>query len=494
MDCKSLMLAVALGITGYCYGQSQDEFIFNMSDLTNDVIAGFVEKSDVVEDEAQIVVPADLDLRDFSVSQRVVFNGFSPRTLTAKLGNLRALINRARTIKAEVSYLFADVKFDGTSLKILELGEGKNGGFRSFDAIFAEGRIWEKFWNYITSLNLPVFYMGPVPTDDPINKIGISLNEKIAWPTFMQKSGRVAFSMGELEAREDFKALDQGAPRGDGSRIADYNGILVYKFRDDREPDSLVELEQFKQAHPSILVLDCVSRPFAANKHLNDILFRSSADTAQYRPACGLYSKKYHAGLAPQIITELGGEYFVIKPLDSGMSNGIIVSSREFLPVDLQRVLGFASATNDPHPYTFNYRPTETQSYEYWKGDTHRNFLVEAYAPSRIIEVLGKKYDATIRVVFGLVHDGDQIHVKFFENWWKLPPKALDEYATLTLKHVSQYRPDLKQLPAAQLTLSNEDECGLRVKMADAMAHAYVKMLVLDSNRKRSDMIGSKVE
>lgn len=494
MNYRIVFLMTALSFAWRCHGQSQDEFIFNMRDLTKKVLESSYEKQQEVDGQAEAVVTVDFDLRDPLVSQRFVFNGFSPRKLAAKLGGLRNLIKRAKTVKAEISYLFADVKYDGTALKILELGEGKNGGFRSFDAVFEEGRIWKGFWNYITTLGLPVFYMGPAPTDDPINKIGISLNEKIAWSTFMEKSGLWSSSMEELKKRADFQALGKDAPSGDGSRLADYKAILIYKFRDDRDPDCLIELEQFKQEYPNVLVLDCASRPFAASKHLNDILFRSGSDTAQYRPVCGLYSKKLHNGLSEKIISDLGGEFFVIKPVDSGMSNGIIVTSRELLGVELRRILAQNSTIGDLHPYTFNHRPTETQSYEYWKGDTNRNFLVEAYAPSRTIEVLGKQYDPTIRVVFGLVHDGDNIRVKFFEHWWKLPPKALDEYAVLTLKHVSQYRPDLKELPAAQLTLSDEDERGVRTMMADAMAHAYVKMLILNNERKVEFAGSSKQE
>lgn len=484
MKYKNLLLVVMLGVAGYCHGQSQDEFVFKMSDLIQKIEASVVEFRDVAIEEVQNVVSPDLDTANALVSQRLVFNGFSPRKLAAKLRGLRNLAQQTNPLKAEISFLFADLKFDGKDLKILELGEGKNGGFRSFDAIFEEGRIWKGFWNYITSLGLPVFYLGPAPSDDPINKIGISLTDKIAWKTFMEKSGLHAFSMDELEARADFQALKKDVVCSNGSCINDYKAILIYKFRDDREPDALVELEQFKQEHPEILVLDCVSRPFAASKHLNDILFRSGSDTAQYRPACGLYPKKYHAGLAKQIIADLEGDYFVIKPLDSGMSNGIIVTSRDFLPTDLQRILTSSHFAKDSHPYTFNHRPTETQSYEYWRGDSNRNFLVESYVPSRTINVLGRPYDPTIRVVFSLVHDGDEVRVKFFEHWWKLPPKPLDEFTVMTLKHVSQYRPDLKELPAEQLTLSDEDECGVRTMMADAMAHAYVKMLLLDHERK----------
>ncbi len=473
-----LLLLAAMGNAVRCIAESPDEFIFSYSDL--------VKKIQVVVPELPLTEGLDgaaQALRFPILDQRSVFNGLTGKSLTKKLSEIKESAGRTTKRRAEISYLFADLKYDGEHLKILELGEGKNGGFRSFDAIFEEGRIWKGFWKYATSLGLPVFYVGPGPSNNPINKIGISLNEKIAWPDFMKKSGLWAWSVQELKARPDFQALASLERSGDGSGVKDYKAIVVYKYRDDREPSHLRALEKFKKDYPDFLVLDCASRPFAASKELNDILFRSSKETAFFRPACKFYPKRYESGLAKQIISDIGGEFFVIKPVDSGMSNGVIMTSREHLDTDLRRILTARVVYNHSHPTTFNYRPTDTQSYSYWFGDTNKQFIVEAFAPSRTITVLGKKYDPTIRAVFALVHDKDAIKVKFFEHWWKLAPKALDEYSILTLKHVSQYRPDLKQLPAKELTLSDADERGMRSLMAGAMARAYVKMLVLENDK-----------
>jgi hypothetical protein len=473
-----LLLLGAMANAIGCIAQLPDEFVFSFSDLVSQI--------KVVNSEIPIIEDLDAGsqaLRFPILDQKSVFNGLTAKTLASKLSKINESAVSTAHCRAEISYLFADLKYDGEQLKILELGEGKNGGFRSFDAIFEEGRIWKGFWNYITSLGLPVFYVGPGPSNDPINKIGISLNQKIAWSDFMEKSGLWEWSLYDLKELPDFKALATAESSGDGSGLLDYKAIIVYKYRDDREPTHLRALEKFKKDYPNFLVLDCVSRPFAASKQLNDLLFRSSEETAVFRPACKLYPKRYETGLDKKILNDIGGEFFVIKPVDSGMSNGVIMTSRELLDMDLRRILSPRMVSSDSHPTTFNYRPTDTQSYSYWIGDTNKQFIVEAFAPSRTITVLGKKYDPTIRVVFALVHDKDAIKVKFFEHWWKLPPKALDEYSILTLKHVSQYRPDLKELPAKELTLSDEDERGMRSLMAGAMARAYVKMLLLENDK-----------
>lgn len=470
---KSVKLLLLLSGLFFCSAESRDEFEFSFEKL--------VEEIKPNEEFSGLDFFGIGDFRKTALDQLAVFNGLTPQLLFDQLRTIKDSIAKSPKPKAEMSYLFADVKFDGQNLKILEIGEGKNGGFRSFDAVFEEGRIWKKFWEYAASFGLPIFYVGQGPSPDPINKIGITLDQKVAWHTFMEVSGRWAKSLAALQDRDDFQELANLAPRGDGSAIKHYKAIVVFKCRDDREPKLLVALEDFKKKYPDFLVLDCVSRPFAASKHLNDILFRSTQDTACYRPACKLYPKEYHTDLAQQIVDDLDSDFFVIKPLDSGMSNGVIMTSVGLLDADLKRILTRKVGSNIGHQGTFNYRPVDTQSYSYWVGDTNRQFIVEAYAPSRTIEVLGKKYDPTIRVVFTLVHDNGTIKVKMLEHWWKLPPKALDEYAILTLKHVSQYRPDLKQLPADELTLSEEDEHLVRSLMADAMARAYVKMLILES-------------
>ena len=54
-------------------------------------------------------------------------------------------------------------------------------------------------------------------------------------------------SMQELESNATFKDLVAQKRSGTGEKVADYKGIVVYKYRDDRESYHLRALENFKK-------------------------------------------------------------------------------------------------------------------------------------------------------------------------------------------------------------------------------------------------------
>ncbi|MCA9508922.1 MAG: hypothetical protein KC505_10925, partial [Myxococcales bacterium] len=75
--------------------------------------------------------------------------------------------------------------------------------------------------------------------------------------------------------------------------------------------------------------------------------------------------------------------------------------------------------------------------YKYWAKDRNSVFLVEAYAPSKIIHVQGKSYDATLRIAFCMHRMNGKIHVHILDGFWKFPPKSLEEKGSLIDKHIS---------------------------------------------------------
>jgi hypothetical protein len=399
-------------------------------------------------------------------------NGLDADSLQDILDNVT--INTHEMFKADVSFLFADIKYD-KNLKILEFGEGKNGGYRSFDAIFKTGRIWESFWECLSKFGLPIWYVGPKPSSDPINKIGITLGEKLSWGTFNKIRGKAFLYLSQLESDPSFKALSEKKHDFNPYNLSSYKGIVVFKYRDDREYSKLKSLEKFKKNNPEFLVLDESSRPYAANKELTNMLFQD-LDLLKYRPKCKIYSKEYGPNLANKIKGDFQCNYYIIKPINSGMSNGVIMTSSDELGNVLRRIL-----KKRPGPKkigaTFNYRPTDTLTYSYWDGDKNKEFIVEEYVTSKDIIVKGKKYDPTMRVVFVIHNDQGVITINFLESWWKIPPFALKDKVSLTERHVSKYRPDLKALPASELKVDPADMILIKSILREMLPKIYIKML-----------------
>lgn len=412
---------------------------------------------------------ASLDIKD--TRGFTPLDGLDPQLLSDLLNTV--YINENEPFKADISYLFADVKYDGEKFKILELGEGKNGGYRTWDGVFEKGKIWKGFWNQLATFNIPLIYVGKLPSKHAINKLGITLQDKISWNTFKEHGGAGFSSLRKLERSSFFNKLVKEEKEFDERSIKTYKGILVFKYRDDREPRHLRELESFKKRYPQFLVLDRVSRPFAANKELTDILFDDD-DLRQFRPQTRVYKKHYSRNLAKRINSDFNCQKYVIKPLNSGMSNGVVVVPKKKLDKALKRI-----TRNSPsmHASTYNYRPTSTTSWGYWKGDRNPGFIVEEYVPSKELSVHGRRFDPTIRVCFVVHHDEGRIAVNYLEGWWKIPTRSLDDNCCLTQKHVSQFRGDLKTLPPEKMRISDEDTAHIQTIMRDMMPKMYLKML-----------------
>lgn len=408
-------------------------------------------------------------------------DGLSPANFTEIAKSVR--LNNDTDIPAEISYLFADVKFDPAhnALKFLEFGQAKNGGFRTWDAIFNTGEIWENFWGYLATHRLPMMYVGALPSNAIINKIGLTLQEKVSWDTFARVGGKGFSSLYDLERSPFFKSVIQQKKAFDSRDIQSYKGILVFKYRDDRELTHYNALESFKKRHPDVLVLDDSSRPYAANKELFNLVF-DEEDLLKYRPKAGTFDKIYSPRVVNEIKSSFDANLFVIKPVNSGMSNGVVVVSRDMLDKSIKRISREVATV---HADGFNYRPVDTVTWDYWKGDRNKKFLVEEYVESKLIQVGDDMYDPTMRVIFALQHDKGEIKWELLASWWKLPANPIDADCTFTEKCVSKFRSDLKELSRKHLTVSSDDLVVLRNLLDDVLPKVYCKMLKVRKEMKR---------
>ena len=161
------------------------------------------------------------------------------------------------------------------------------------------------------------------------------------------------------------------------------------------------------------------------------------AGLEDYRPRWKAYNKLYSPALAMQIRRDLGSNFIVIKPINSGRSNGIIMVHRNQLDPTLQKLFGSqTTTTNHTQKDSLNHRPKNPKLSEYWQNDTNDFFLAESMEESKTIVHEGNPYDPTMRVVFILCHSAGKISTTILGGYWKIPPKPLsDSTASLTEQH-----------------------------------------------------------
>jgi glutathione synthase/RimK-type ligase-like ATP-grasp enzyme len=376
----------------------------------------------------------------------------------------------AAILPTDITFLAVDLKFDGQNLKVLEFQDGPTAGFRAYDEVFEKGEIWEIFWKQLRALGLPIWYIGPKPHS--VNDNGFSHNDKerLSFDYFLKTGGHYVRSLDELQIDELFKRVcgkeDQPSKQKKHfSNIKKYKGILLLKL----VWCNAYKIQQFQQQYPGFLIINEKSRRHSANKKATHKLFEKSG-LIEFRPKYKVYPKNYGRNLAAKIISDLDCEFFVIKPMDSSRSNGIVVTDKQSLDSTLKKILTANKIRS--------YRPTQTLTYEYWKKDQNSTFIVEEYTPSKQIMVNGKPYEPTMRSVCFMTCSKGTPHFEVLKSFWKIPEKPLDAASCeLTEKLVSKHRNDLSKLNPSDLALSDEDDKKVKVILGTIMNVLYKKML-----------------
>jgi len=340
--------------------------------------------------------------------------------------------------KADISYLFADVKYRDGVLKICEFGQGKNSNIAMSELII-DGQVekiikpyWSIFWTYLRQFNLPIWYVGPEIRKPRSLQSELTLYDALAWDVFQEIGGYSTRDLNSLAQDIRFKTQLNKKQIFKPDDMSTYKGIIVYRYRDDRFPSHRKALDNFKVTHPDFLVIDMVSWEYAASKEKLAGLVQE-AGLGECKPKWGIYPKEYTKDLAQKIMRDLGCDMFVIKPVNSGRSNGIIFVEKTDLDMVLKKILQHKKSQEKLE--SFNHRPYNTQLFEYWELDPNDTFMVEEYQPSKSLMIRNKMYDPTMRIVFTLCHNKGKIHANILGAYWKIPGKALTEDGTLTEKH-----------------------------------------------------------
>ncbi len=348
----------------------------------------------------------------------------------------------------DISLGIVDVKFDGENLKICELGEGSRSGFKGFDKFYGNGALWRMFWLFCSSLNLRPWMLWDRFSND--TRIANAFSEYEAF------GGRFAHDLRALEKDSVFNDYLKNERAAD--YFSDFNALVI--ARDNCYRDA--QLKNFKKNYPRALILSEALGPFGNDKLLMHSLFDDEL-LKKYRPKCMVMQKQYYRGMAKCITEQLKCDCYVIKPINSSKGNGVIMVKKADLFKTLRTVLERPESLPD----------IKDPTYGYWVKDKSKTFLIEEYAPSKLIEFNGAQYDATMRVMYILFCDKGRIGILFLGSYWKLPAKSIHEKCLLTEKHKSSIKAD--NVGSAMVDLVDYKKVTGILKAALPMA--YVKIL-----------------
>ncbi len=357
--------------------------------------------------------------------------------------------HQTKELQPDISFLIADLRWNKGSLKILELGEGPQSFFQGFDELFSTGEMWRLFWNYLKPFNLPVWYVGKKPnTPTKINQFAFNL--------FLANGGRWAPSLESLAHDDLFKQLaNKKTTTTRPLNLGQHLGIIV--FSNHGYPNWYAEsLKKFKEKYQNFLIINDATTPYVNHKYHTSLLFNNLLSS--YRPRWIRCKKKYSPALANKILAHLNSPIVVIKPLNAANGWGNLMVDATELDATLRKIL-----TQSKHLKTYT-----DPSWSYWANDGHKHFLVEEFVTSHAINIKGKFFDGTMRVVFILKHEQGKIAINFLGCCWKLPRLSLDTTGSIMEKHKSGY---------GAAHVSQEDKQEVEAVLKSLLPPLYKKML-----------------
>lgn len=371
---------------------------------------------------------------------------------------------KAEEIPADIAYWIADIKLNEDGAKIVELGDGNFAGYKVLDNMYFKGKVWSQVWDTLVSFGRPVWYVGSYE----------SAPDVVAWEHFNKVSGNYAPTLAELDERLKKMKSEQRTEAQDAKKIVktldEYAGVIILK----RYNPLLKTYLNFRKNHPEYLIINETSSDYVGDKFLTDSLF-SSASMKKFRPNALTFNKKYTKAIAARIHSKMPKtEWFVIKPINSGRGNGIIMTHASELDDNLRKIL-IENKCSEPVDDMFSFKPDNPMSFEYWQHDRNSRFLVEEYVESKPIFVDEKPYDATMRVIFVLRYEDETIKVDFVDAYWKKPIKALTDEGTFKEKHISKHAPNAEE--SRGLAVNEEDMAKAQKSMAELLPQLYWNLL-----------------
>lgn len=317
-------------------------------------------------------------------------------------------------LTADITFLIADLKYNAQDgVKICEIQNGSFSLFSGWDFLNGtEAAVPQLFTDFIDQYHNQVWYSLTSIADPKFREHFLSL----PWIDIVNYQ--------TLLKTKSFKKNAKIMPANIFS-ISNYMGIAWV------HPNAIKSVSAFRRDYPGVLLMDAAMIPYSGDKYLMTKLFANDEHLIRLKPRWNSYPKQYTPTLAAQICSELETNIVVIKPRRSALGNGIIIASADELDGILHYI--FTNPNNqlasDPD-----------SSYNYWARDRCDTFLVEQFIPSDPVNVPqldNQLYDCTMRVVFFLYYDNQEMNIHFLEGHWKVPKLAVNSGGTLTEIHKS---------------------------------------------------------
>lgn len=366
-----------------------------------------------------------------------------------------------------IDFCIIDAKYDGKHLKILEFGSGPRSGLDGYHNLYGVGSLWTQFWQYLDQFKKPMWYM---KTPKLASAEGKRWFNFMAGEKLIELGGRFALDPHEVEQH-----VSQFCTKKSDGNYPDYNGIFLMNISRNR-PECEPMNAQIRKMFPAAVFVNDISDNFVFNKSKSDRLFREDG-LREFRPKSMVCMKRYSSGLARKIIGTMQCDLFVIKPLNAQYGKGVIFVRKEELDTILQAILTQKNLDDqEDRSKQFHKRTSRIplcEAIDYWSTDNNSRFIIEEYVPSKLIEVEGKRYDATLRVIFAMHCLNRQITITSFGGYWKLPTHAVDDEGSLNDIHQS-YQYD-RSIISAAVDQTDMDHINELLKMA--LTPIYAKMI-----------------
>ncbi len=335
----------------------------------------------------------------------------------------------------DLSFGIADIKYDGTTLKILELGEGTRSMFAGFDTLHGEGAMWSNIWNFL-SIKKPIFFV-----DEDLNTP--AKRRAISYATLIKHGGVACTSLDQLANHPAFIRPNS----------SNTSSLVIIRH----DPADAPEIKKFHLKFPNTIICNAAISSFVNSKKLTDELFTGALRA--FRPWAITLPKNEVAKHVDHILASCNAKQFVIKPVAGSKGEGVLFVPRRQLATTLRSI----TAPHQRRPIT---RSTNEAQ---WLNDTETELLIESCESSKPIDVGGELYDATLRVVYGFVNSTATI----LGCYWKLPSKPLDAQCTLEEKKLSH----ITQGTQCAAPVSNSDAQAIAAILLPILTDLYEKML-----------------
>jgi len=373
---------------------------------------------------------------------------------------------------AEISFLFADLKYRQGSLKVCEFGGANGAGPHEQltelqfykKSLYMNAPYWPFLWLYLSKLNKPVWYLGQDPNifKEKYDRFSADI---IHWDLYLKLNGNYVESIEALENNIMFKRAIKSNLNFQADDLGTYRGIIILRNTHKKNRELAAEITK---KYPWMLIVGKETSKYTISKIAGSRLFRGRL-LKQYKPRWGKYPVEYDSTLAAKIMSDVAADMFVIKPTNSMRGRGIVLASAKNLDAILREMFvntGAGKLSESECPVTFGY----------WKAPSSRStFMVEEFCPSKTITVRGRFYDPTMRLFFIVRQSKGCVYVTVLGGYWKIPEKPLnDKQATLTQRHITIAGFDDW---LTGITIDKNDLYDVRKILKNILPEVYLNML-----------------